>query len=216
MTKHKFFEGFLDLDLDALKEDMLSLRDSLIDGNVGSIPEEELAKYRDEKNQVTSQVTGLAGYYNIFTLGYSSMDALWSKLQELTLEACDYYGTDVGAQDYMIRGWLNVSYGSSMNQGAPRPKYFSTMESFHEHNDGKGMPDLHGYYCIAAEPSITHYMINKTELYENHNVDNRVILSETGHPHRVDVWEYDTPRITVAYDICPKLHQPDDISVPLW
>jgi hypothetical protein len=67
-----------------------------------------------------------------------------------------------------------------------------------------GAPIFHGYYCVNAEPSITYYKINGNDLFENHNKNNRAIVSETGHPHGRDDWYEDKPRITIAYDIAPK------------
>jgi hypothetical protein len=62
-----------------------------------------------------------------------------------------------------------------------------------------------GYYCIKAEPSSTFYKLeNKDDsIIENHNKDNRLILSEMGHPHAMGDWDWDGPRITLAYDIAP-------------
>lgn len=214
---HKFFDRYLDNDLELVASEMLQLREDILSNKVANIPDHILQKYHHEKDTVTSQVTGLASYYNIFTLGYESIDKVRNALKEIVVEALDYYEVEHSLEDYYIRGWLNVTYGSSHNKGIERPEFLNKPESFHEHNDGMGIPDMHGYYCVTAEPSITHYLINKTELRENHNVNNRVVASETGHPHRIDLWEYDTPRITVAYDICPsdKLLG-DGISVPLW
>lgn len=216
MKPHKFFDAYLDNDLGILEKDMLLLRDSLISGDFENIPKERLVDYQNKKDSMDSQVTGLAGYYNIFTLGYSSVDRIKDVLGDLTLEACDYYEVDPKPLDYQIRGWLNVTYGSPSFKEIDRAESLSSIDNFHEHNDGLGMPGMHGYYSVSAEPSITYYLINKTELYENHNINNRVVLSETGHPHRIDWWEYETPRITIAYDVCPKEMLDDGISIPLW
>lgn len=37
----------------------------------------------------------------------------------------------------------------------------------------------------------------------NENKDNRLIVSEMGHPHAMQDWDWDGPRITIAYDIVP-------------
>ena len=37
----------------------------------------------------------------------------------------------------------------------------------------------------------------------NHNIDNSAVLSEMGHPHAQADWDWEGPRITVAYDIIP-------------
>jgi hypothetical protein len=38
---------------------------------------------------------------------------------------------------------------------------------------------------------------------DNINKDNRAILSETGHPHAMADWDWEGPRITIAYDVVP-------------
>jgi hypothetical protein len=68
---------------------------------------------------------------------------------------------------------------------------------------GKGSPDFHGYYCVNAEPSVTFYLIDKVTEFENININNRAVVSETGHPHAPDNWYSREPRITIAYDIIP-------------
>ena len=63
----------------------------------------------------------------------------------------------------------------------------------------------HGYYCVNAEPSVTYYNIDKKDvIFENVNINNRAILSETSHPHMKGKWSEDKPRITIAYDIVTK------------
>jgi hypothetical protein len=37
--------------------------------------------------------------------------------------------------------------------------------------------------------------------FENINKNNRLVVSETGHPHGRDDWYEERPRITIAYDI---------------
>jgi hypothetical protein len=55
---------------------------------------------------------------------------------------------------------------------------------------------------VSAEPSVTHYLAFN-ERKENININNRAVLSEMGHPHAMGDWEWEGPRITVAYDIIP-------------
>jgi hypothetical protein len=37
----------------------------------------------------------------------------------------------------------------------------------------------------------------------NINKNNRAILSETGHSHAMADWDWEGPRITIAYDVVP-------------
>ena len=75
-------------------------------------------------------------------------------------------------------------------------------ENFHDHMAGEGAPFFHGYYCVNAEPSITYYKVFGNDV-ENHNKNNRLILSEMGHPHAMGDWDWQGSRITVAYDVLP-------------
>ena len=72
---------------------------------------------------------------------------------------------------------------------------------WHDHG-GPYAPYFHGFYCVKAEPSITYYRVFEKET-ENHNIDNRMIVSEMGHPHAMGNWDWEGPRITIAYDIMP-------------
>jgi hypothetical protein len=89
----------------------------------------------------------------------------------------------------MIQGWFNVNESGNGKL------------NWHEHG-GPGAPDFHGYYCVSAEPSSTHYIVFDQEV-ENINKDNRAILSEMGHPHAMGNWDWQGKRITVAYDVTP-------------
>ena len=196
--EHKFFETYLDNDLDVLFDYLDKKHVDLVSGNLCEIPDDMLQKYGGLKSGGATQ---LGQFYNIFTWDSPEILKLKKALKALTIEACEYYGIDYNANNYYINGWFNLDYVFETDFK------FSPMvrpESFHDHLDGSGAPDFHGYYCVNAEPSITFYKINKTEqIFENINKNNRAILSETGHPHGRDDWYDDKPRITIAYDIRP-------------
>jgi hypothetical protein len=59
---------------------------------------------------------------------------------------------------------------------------------------------------VSAEPSETHYIVTNQEKKINHNKNNNAILSEMGHPHAMADWNWEGPRITVAYDVLPMAH----------
>jgi hypothetical protein len=113
----------------------------------------------------------------------------------MTIEACEYYGINFEEQNYQVMAWFNYDYGLH--------KY--DVKNLHDHNHGYGVPDFHGYYCVDAEPSVTHYQIHKdpSNMFENINKNNRAVVSETGHPHSRGDWGSERPRITIAYDILP-------------
>jgi hypothetical protein len=103
----------------------------------------------------------------------------------------------------MLQGWFNVNY---VDKGKGKLDW-------HEHSP-HGAPVYHGYYCVNAEPSETHYKINNREDLRKVNVNknNRAVLSETSHPHAMGDWNWDGPRITIAYDVVPLKLLIDDES----
>ena len=127
--------------------------------------------------------------YNIFQFHNASIHKLFKALRDMTIEACQYYGIDFDSQTYMIQGWFNINYTKKGKL------------DWHDHGP-IGAPNFHGYYCVSAEPSITHYRVYGKDV-ENHNKNNRLILSEMSHPHAMGDWSWDGPRITVAYDVLP-------------
>ena len=89
----------------------------------------------------------------------------------------------------MLQGWFNINYTKKGKL------------DWHDHGPG-GAPYFHGYYCVKAEPSSTYYNVFEKQV-ENKNFDNRAILSEMGHPHAMADWDWDGPRVTIAYDLLP-------------
>jgi hypothetical protein len=183
---HKFFERFLDNDLTALTT---LLQDRYEKINRGEIVKGELNTDGafSESNSITTMNWHL---YNTFQFYHPTLHNLAKAVKEMTLEACEYYSIDFDSQNFMVQSWFNINY-------AKKGKL-----DFHEHG-GNGAPHFHGYYCVSAEPSITHYQIFNKETVDNHNKNNRAILSETGHRHAMADWDWEGPRITIAYDVLP-------------
>jgi hypothetical protein len=127
--------------------------------------------------------------YNVFQFHSEGIYNLYSAIREMALEACEYYGVDFKETQYMVQGWFNINHTKKGKL------------DWHDHGPW-GAPEFHGYYCVSAEPSITHYRVFDKEV-ENHNKNNRAILSEMGHPHAMADWDWDGPRITIAYDLVP-------------
>jgi hypothetical protein len=196
---HKFFERFLENDLNLLFNYLSEKQKDLISGNIGNVPLEVLSKY----TEINGPSTQLGQYYNIFDFNSQEISNLKSALASATREACEYYGIDYEEKNYHINGWFNLDFKSSENKNdGVSPLVHES--SYHDHMGGEGAPTFHGYYCVNAEPSITFYKINRGEqVFENINKNNRAILSETGHPHGRDDWYEEKPRITIAYDIAP-------------
>lgn len=202
-NNHKFFEAYLDNDLELIKQYLDKKLDDMLDGKVFdidlSVPPSGNPGWEgigDKSwNRYNGVPTQFLSKYNLLKDDFEPFKKLHDALRELTKNACSYYDIDFDKQNYYVMAWFNYDYGYH--------KY--SVKNLHDHNNGLGIPDFHGYYCIDAEPSVTHYQIYKDpeNMFENVNKNNRVIVSETGHPHSRGDWDFERPRVTIAYDILP-------------
>lgn len=126
--------------------------------------------------------------YNVFQFHIPELHKLFASLRSMVIEACEYYEVDFIEQQFMVQGWFNIF---QPDQG--------TLD-WHDHSR-IAAPHFHGYYSVNAEPSITQYQING-DIVDIENINNRAILSEATHPHRV-IPSNIKNRITVAYDVIP-------------
>lgn len=183
---HKFFERFLDNDLDVLTKE-LEKRYQLIETAklVGVTPISDNEAWKSSNSVSTMKWR----QYNVFQFHSEGIYKLYSSIRDMALEACEYYDVDFKAEQYMVQGWFNINHTKKGKL------------DWHDHGPW-GAPEFHGYYCVSAEPSITHYRVFDKDI-ENHNINNRAILSEMGHPHAMADWDWDGPRITIAYDLVP-------------
>jgi hypothetical protein len=189
MKKHKFFESYLDNDLEGLSQYIISLKEKISNGFIDNINTNDLKMARD--------LHDLGSLYNVFQFHNVEINKLYHALRKLMIEVCEYYGLDFEKEHFMIQGWINT-------QGIKNPELLNDTH-YHDHLGGSGFPNFHGYYCINAEPSSTFYKIggHSGTIVENVNKNNRLIISETGHPHGIGPWDKEEPRITIAYDISP-------------
>lgn len=189
---HKFFERILDNDLNQLTS---FLTQKMNEFSLGLVPNVTKEQYDKLKNDAVA--TKLGPHYNIFQFHNKEIHNLYSAISDMIKEACEYYGVDFKSNHYMIQGWFNFD---KYKKPEPLPD-----EYLHDHMNGKGAPDFHGYYCVNAEPSHTYYKIGgiNGERFANVNINNRAILSETGHPHGIQSWDREDFRITIAYDVVP-------------
>jgi hypothetical protein len=183
---HKFFERYLDNDLIKLSQE-LQERYSLIEQAkiAGVTPVSPLELWKDSNSVSTMKWR----QYNVFQFHIDGIYELYKAIGSMVREACEHYEIDFEEQKFMIQGWFNINHSGNGKL------------NWHEHG-GPGAPDFHGYYCVSAEPSSTHYIVFDKDV-ENINKNNRAILSEMGHPHAMGDWDWDGPRITVAYDVSP-------------
>ena len=188
--EHKFFERYLDNNLDDLSN-FLSKKYKLINDaqlrGVNEIGEDD--KYWMESGSLS---TVKWREYNVFQLYHPAIHNLYNALSDTVKEACDYYGLDFYKEKYYVQGWFNINHSDTGKL------------DWHDHG-GPFAPHFHGYYCVNAEPSITNYKLfnDDNRVVENINKNNRLIVSEMGHPHAMGDWSWDGPRITIAYDIEP-------------
>ena len=187
IKKHKFFERYLDNNLDSLSKFLLNKYEEIEDAKLRGITPLDSSDIWVESQ---SRSTVKWREYNVFQFYNPEIYNLYVNVRETVKEACDYYGIDYYKQRFMIQGWFNVNYNKKGKL------------DWHDHGP-TGAPFFHGYYCVKAEPSTTYYKINNKDEVANINKDNRLIVSEMGHPHAMADWEWDGPRITIAYDIVP-------------
>lgn len=182
-----FFERGLDNDLAALAAELQTRYEKIQAAElIGVTPLQTNGEFFLDAGSVS---TTKWRQYNVFQFHIPGLHSLFAAIREMVIEACEYYGVDFDVQQYMVQGWFNINEKST------------GLLSWHDHG-AEGAPNFHGYYCVKAEPSMTLYSVFG-ERKENPNRDNVAILSEMGHPHTQTPWEWDGPRITVAYDVVP-------------
>jgi hypothetical protein len=184
-TSHTFFKKDLDSNLSDLSNFLQNQYKRIENGEILKNNSNEKTLW-DSSGSIT---TSKWNKYNVFQFYHPAIHKLFKSVRSMTVEACNYYNIDFEKEQFWVQGWFNINYN---NVG---------KLDWHEHG-GAGAPWFHGYYCVKAEPSVTHYKIFNKEI-ENINKDNRAILSETGHPHAMGDWNWDGPRITIAYDVIP-------------
>lgn len=193
--EHKFFEIFLENDLDKLA--------IFLSDQYPKIVNSELPGMANKKDSEAWKSSGSVSTmkwkdYNVFQFYNHEIYNVYKAIGIMVREACDYYNLNFEDQQFMIQGWFNINHAK-----------IGKLD-WHEHGD-QGAPMFHGYYCIKAEPSETHYLTTQGPK-TNVNKNNRAVLSEMGHPHAMGDWSWDGPRITLAYDIVPLSKIENDIN----
>lgn len=183
---HKFFERNVTGDLDNLVKELQVRYDKIERAELlGVTP----LKHDEAWKQSNSVSTMKWREYNVFQFHIDELYDLYKSISDMTKEACEYYEIDFEKQKFFIQGWFNINHTKKGKL------------DWHDHGPW-GAPNFHGYYCVKAEPSSTYYKVFDKEV-ENKNIDGRAILSEMGHPHAQADWDWEGPRVTVAYDVIP-------------
>jgi hypothetical protein len=184
--EHRFFEKFLNNDLDRLAAELQKRYEMIKNLDViGVTPVTDQDAWKTSNSISTMKWRE----YNVFQFSLPGIYNLYRAVGDMVREACDYYEIDFEEQKFMIQGWFNIN-----NSG-------NGKLDWHDHGP-EGAPNFHGYYCVNAEPSETHYITTQGPKI-NVNQNNRAVLSEMGHPHAMGDWNWNGPRITVAYDVIP-------------
>lgn len=183
---HKFFERILDNNLTVLAAELQDRYSKIEQAKlIGVSPVGDQEAWKSSNSVSTMKWR----QYNVFQFHSTGIYNLYKSIRSMVLEACEYYDLDFEKEQFMVQGWFNITYSGKGKL------------DWHDHGPF-GAPNFHGYYSVNAEPSVTHYRVFDKDI-ENHNINNRAILSEMGHPHAMADWDWDGPRITVAYDVIP-------------
>ena len=81
LKPHKFFERFLNNDLDILSQEL------------------------SERYKKIEQVE-----YNVFQFHSVGLFNLYKSISEMAKEACEYYELDFDKEKFMVQGWFNINY----------------------------------------------------------------------------------------------------------
>lgn len=198
---HRFFERFLNNDLDDLTKFLQEQYDLIETARLKGVNE------LTEKDQAWLSSGSISTVkwteYNVFQFYHPGIYQLYKSVSDMVKDACEYYDVNFAEQQYMIQGWFNINHAKVGKL------------DWHDHG-GPYAPFFHGYYCVSAEPSVTHYRLFNEDagIVENKNINNRAIVSEMGHPHAMGDWSWDGPRITIAYDIIPLSLLKDNKDAP--
>tara|TARA_B110000285_G_C14983581_1_gene542667 strand:- start:342 stop:986 length:645 start_codon:yes stop_codon:yes gene_type:complete len=188
--EHRFFEKMLTIELSGLTKFLLQKYEEIEKCEMLGITP-LYSKENDPELFTESKSISTIKWreYNIFALYHEGLYELYLNIRELVLKACTYYNIDFKNEKFYIQGWFNVVEAN--------------IGKLDWHGHGYPGIGFHGYYCVNAEPSITYYNIFGKKKFDNININNRLIISEIGHEHKMGDWSWKDKRITVAFDILP-------------
>jgi hypothetical protein len=192
--EHKFFYRDLDLDLNKISKVLHFQYERIKKAEMrGVLPVDFDHPDREIFMESNSFSTIKSREYNAFQMYYPFIHDIYSSVVDMTIEACKYYNIDYNAQKYYCQAWFNIN---NKNNGGKL--------NWHDHVTENELDSttFHGYYSINAEPSETHYMVDG-EVKINKNINNRVIMSRVGYQHAMQDWDWEGPRITMAFDVTP-------------
>ena len=168
----------LDLDTDNIKQECFQINELL---QTLPQPEEHWINHYGSKSSAVHKD------YNIFTWTSSYIRTLYDELRFTFNKVKD------STEPYAMQGWLNVyEKGHNIN--------------WHKHWDSEWKA-WHGFYCVDVEKEQSHTEYNLPFMEENVQIESKnnllVIGKSDNDEHRSSVWNQETPRITIAFDILP-------------
>lgn len=133
----------------------------------------------------STMTTGLFSSYNLLLYPLPEFHRLHEEICTMFNEVNDNYD-----DKFYLQCWLNYyRKGDFIDWHHHWPPHY------------KGW---HGFFCVNTEPSSTTYRLKDGTIVEVKSEDNNLVLSRSdGDQHRTWPWEYDEPRITIAFDIIP-------------
>ena len=174
---HYVYTKQLNLNLDNMNNSCEKLRTIVKENFVGLPP-----TYLGEGTETTYAHP----YYNVFLYGFDGFYELYQEIKTMLYEVNDFRD-----QKYYIQCWMN---------------HFQRGEYMSWHNHWPEEKNWHGYFCVNTEPSVTSYDLENSKIiFDVEDKNNLLVMSKNHNDyHRTYPWEFDYPRITLAFDIIPQ------------
>jgi hypothetical protein len=195
LTENYIYTKIIDLDLKLLKKNC--------DIMYNFIKKHFSTNNKDYSGQSTL-TTQLYNSYNLLLYPLECFFELYTEIKNVFHDILVINNMNDTNKKYYIQCWLN---------------YYKKNEFIDWH--GHWHPDTeswHGFYCLDVENSYTSYKIpNNNEIINIKSENNKIVISKSdGDRHKSSNWQYDHPRITIAFDIVPREHIDFEYPVNHW
>jgi hypothetical protein len=152
----------------------------------------------------TTLTTALFRSYNLLLYPLEGFHELYTEIKTLFNNVLIDNKMNDNNTKYYIQCWLNYyKKGDFIN--------------WHGHWDPH-VKSWHGFYCVDVEDSYTSYIIpNNNKVINIKSENNKIVISKSnGDKHKSSIWQYDHPRITIAFDIVPREYINFDTLINHW
>jgi hypothetical protein len=142
-----------------------------------------------DHNGQSTMIYNLYEKYNYFMYSVPGIHKLYNGIKE-TFHQCNIHRNGENDREYFAQCWLNFYHkGEFIDWHGHWPEKYDTW---------------HGFYCVDVEPdSKTTYRFSDQEVDIQSKNNLLVISPSAGDEHRSSEWNFDRPRITIAFDIIP-------------